>query len=775
MNWLLTSRRHARSLALAACTLIGLIGCGGGGGGGDPAPPPTAQAPIITAGPQDVAVQEGAPARFSVTATGTGLGYQWQVAGRPVADATGPTLTLPAVTRADDGATVAVTVSNTAGSVQASARLAVAPLPVAPVITTQPQSLSVVAGAAASFTVAATGSEPMSFQWFRNGTAIAGATMATHALPAAALADAGQFRVQVQNAAGQTTSEEATLTVQPAVSAPAITQQPQGAAVTTGGRLSLSVVAQGTDPLAYAWQKDGVLIAGATAATFAKEPVDPADAGTYRVTVSNAAGSVTSAAAVVTVAAAPQAPSIRTQPRNAQVNVGASVVFRVTADGTPPLTYQWRRNGVPVAGATGESFMLAPATLGDDAARFSVVVSGAAGQVTSADALLTVGHLGQVALGSTHSLALKLDGSVFSWGENANGQLGDGSTSDRNQPVTVQADPATPLAGIAAIAAGPGRSLALRRDGSVLAWGLNRGGLLADGTTDDQPLPVPVLAEAGGAPLSGVNAIAAGEVHSLALRQDGTLLAWGRNSLGQLGNPTTVERFPVPVLDDAARPVTGIVAISAGSNHSLALRADGTVLSWGLNLDGQLGDGTDLSSRGFAAPVTDASGRALTGIRAIAAGGDSSYALRADGTVLAWGANSLGQLGDGTFAFRKSPVTVVDAQGAPLAGIQSLSAGQSHVLALDADACVHSWGDNVGSQLGTSELIGGRNHSGAVEIATGARLCAVRSLGSARVHNIVISQSGGLLGWGTNSGRLGDGTNSRRQFPTAVLLPGTMF
>lgn len=779
MNWLPLSRRHARSLALAACTLFGLTGCGGGGGGdpGTPLPPePAILAPVITAGPQDVAVQEGAPARFSVTATGTDLGYQWQVAGQPVANASSPTLTLPAVTLADNGATVMVTVANTAGSVRASARLAVAPMPVAPTITTQPQSLTVVAGAAASFSVAATGSEPMSFQWFLNGTAIAGATAATHAIAAAGTADAGRYSVQVRNAAGQAASEEATLAVQPAAQAPAITQQPQNTAVTAGGRVSLSVVAQGTGPLAYAWQKDGVAIPGATEATFAKEPVDTADAGAYRVTVVNTAGSVTSAPAVVTVTAVPQAPTIRTQPQNVQVNAGASAVFRVTADGTPPLAYQWQRDGVPVAGATGESFTLAPATILDNAARLSVVVTGAAGQVTSADAMLTVRHLAQVAIGSTHTLALKADGSVFSWGDNAAGQLGDGTQGDREQPGTVQADAATPLAGIAALAAGPERSLALLRDGSVRAWGRNRRGVLGDGTTGNQSLPVPVLTEANGTALAGVVALATGNRHSLALRHNGTLLAWGENTDSQLGNPTANGPFPVTVVDDAARPVTGIVAISAGAFHSLALRTDGTVLSWGLNIDGQLGDGT-FNARGFAAPVTDAAGQALTGIRAIAAAADASYALRADGTVLSWGHNGFGQLGDGTNSRRTSPVVVVNAQGTPLSAIQSLSAGEAHVLALDADGCVHSWGDNTAFQLGTSEFIDSRSHSAAVEIAAGARLCNVRSLGSGSsgVHNIVIDQAGGLLAWGINNGRLGDGTNTARQFPTAVLLPGLMF
>jgi len=192
------------------------------------------------------------------------------------------------------------------------------------------------------------------------------------------------------------------------------------------------------------------------------------------------------------------------------------------------------------------------------------------------------------------------------------------------------------------IAGGGHHSLALRNDGTVWAWGRNNYGQLGDGTTTERHTPVQV------ANLTGVQAIAGGFSHSLALRSDGTVWAWGRNSKGQLGDGTTTNRTtPVQVLN-----LTGVQAIAGGFFHSLALKSDGTVWAWGYNHFGQLGDGTT-ANRTIPVQVAD-----LTGVQAIAAGSDHSLALRNDGTVWAWGWNYLGQLGDGTTANRSIPVQV---------------------------------------------------------------------------------------------------------------------
>ena len=184
---------------------------------------------------------------------------------------------------------------------------------------------------------------------------------------------------------------------------------------------------------------------------------------------------------------------------------------------------------------------------------------------------------GVIAGGYAHSLRLRSDGTVWAWGNNANGQLGDGSTTERHTPV-----PASGLAGVVAIAAGQLHSLALKSDGTVWAWGYNYYGQLGDGSTTDRWGPVPVSG------LAGVVAIAAGDWHSLALKSDGTVWAWGYNVAGELGDGSTTQRTaPVPVSG-----LTGMVAIGGGLYHSLALKSDGTVWAWGWNYFGQLGDGT---------------------------------------------------------------------------------------------------------------------------------------------------------------------------------------
>ncbi|MEU1626910.1 hypothetical protein ABZ746_16620 [Streptomyces sp. NPDC020096] len=323
-----------------------------------------------------------------------------------------------------------------------------------------------------------------------------------------------------------------------------------------------------------------------------------------------------------------------------------------------------------------------------------------------------------------HSLALREDGTVLAWGLNNFGQLGDGTTTNRNTPVPVcapgQTAPCTRfLTGVVAISAGGTFSLALREDGTVLAWGMNEQGQLGDGTADDRDTPVPVCAPGQTAPctrfLTGVHAISAGTFHSLALRKRGTVLAWGGNFFGQLGDGTnTVRRIPVPVCAPGqtapcSRFLTGVHAISAGNLHSLALRKHGTVLAWGLNNSGQLGDGTTtdrstpvpVCAPGQTAPCT----RFVTGVHAISAGGLHSLALRKRGTVLAWGLNNSGQLGDGTTTNRNTPVRVcAPGQAHPctrfLTHAHAISAGSNQSLALRKRGTALAWGGNAHGQLG---------------------------------------------------------------------------
>jgi hypothetical protein len=347
-------------------------------------------APSITTQPVSVSVTAGQSVSFSVAAGGSApLRYQWRKNAVDFAGATGASWTF-AASAEDNGTKIDVVVSNTAGSVTSDpADLSVTPAIKAPAITAQPQSLTVSEGAAASFTVVASGTAPLTYQWQRAGKNVSGGTSDTYAIGAAALTDTGaSFTVTVSNAAGSVTSAPATLTVNAVIVAPSITTQPKAVTVTAGQSASFSVAASGTGPLKYQWRKNGTAIAGATAATESFVTVEADSGATIDVIVSNAAGSVTSQAVVLTVSSAVVPPSISTQPASQSVAVGQSATFSVVAAGTA-LSYQWRRGGTAIASATQASYTLTVAA-GDAGASFDVVVSNSAGTVTSAAATLTI-------------------------------------------------------------------------------------------------------------------------------------------------------------------------------------------------------------------------------------------------------------------------------------------------------------------------------------------------------------------------------------------------
>jgi alpha-tubulin suppressor-like RCC1 family protein len=314
-----------------------------------------------------------------------------------------------------------------------------------------------------------------------------------------------------------------------------------------------------------------------------------------------------------------------------------------------------------------------------------------------------------VAAGQTHSLALRSDGTLWSWGSNVVGQLGDGTTTSRSTPAMVPGF----MKAVVAIAQGPAanHSLALLADGTVWSWGVNDEGQLGSlSGTDTCPVgsgqcrTSPAIVPG----IPTVKAVAAGGAHSIALGSDGTVWAWGDNSLGESGGTAcalTILCQPVQVPG-----LSTIVAIAAGRDFSLALKSDGTVWAWGSNYDGRLGAHTSqLCVDGFPCSATPlevlgpgGTNLPMSGITMIAAGAGHSLALRGDGTVLAWGSNAEGQLGDGTNTGGMNARCV----GAPscsgaglLSGVTNIAGGASYSLALMVDGSVWSWGLNVDGEL----------------------------------------------------------------------------
>ncbi|WP_028192821.1 Ig-like domain repeat protein [Salinispora pacifica] len=314
-----------------------------------------------------------------------------------------------------------------------------------------------------------------------------------------------------------------------------------------------------------------------------------------------------------------------------------------------------------------------------------------------------------IAAGNGHSLALTSDGAVLAWGENISGELGDGTTDNRNTPVAVNLPPSTT---ITAIAAGHNHSLALTSDGVVLAWGYNFFSQLGDGTTTNRNTPVEVDLPTG----TTVTSIAAGAVHSLAITTAGTALAWGGNYAGQLGDGTTDNRN-TPVEVDLPTGTT-VTSIAAGGVHSLAATSTGTAFAWGSNNYGELGDGTN-TDRLVPVAVNLPPNTTVTTIAA--GGGVHSLAMTSTGSALAWGYNYYGQLGDGTTTNRNTPVEVDLPTGTTLT---TIAAGGGHSLAMTSTGAALAWGGNYAGQLGD----GTTNQSNTpvkVNLPTGAAIATI--------------------------------------------------
>ncbi|KAK3604767.1 hypothetical protein CHS0354_000425 [Potamilus streckersoni] len=335
----------------------------------------------------------------------------------------------------------------------------------------------------------------------------------------------------------------------------------------------------------------------------------------------------------------------------------------------------------------------------------------------------------KISAGINHSLALKSNGELWAWGSNFSGQLGDGTTTNRNSPVKIGE-------GYSQISAGAYHNLALKSNGELWAWGWNVYGQLGDGTTTSRNSPIKIG--------EGYSQISAGAYHSLALKSNGELWTWGFNGQGQLGDGTIIEKHSPTKIGD------GYSQISAGSDHSLALKSNGELWAWGFNYDGQLGDGTT-TSRNSPVKIGD-------GYSQIAAGHNHSLAFKINGVhsgeIWAWGDNGHGQVGDGTTDRRNSPVEVGS-------WMQQIFAGGYHSFSLKSSGELWAWGMNYYGQLGdgtttdrTSPKIVGDGYS---QISAGL------------YHTFALKSNGELWAWGKNDyGQLGDGTTTQRNSPVKI-------
>lgn len=326
-----------------------------------------------------------------------------------------------------------------------------------------------------------------------------------------------------------------------------------------------------------------------------------------------------------------------------QVAAGGTHTAAVTKDGD---LYMWGRNYYGQLGVYSNADSKIPI------------------KVNNSSSTLPEKSVKYIALGYYHSAAITKDGSLYMWGYNRSGQLGDGTTTDRYTPVKI-------MDNVASVSLGGSHSAAVTKDGSLYMWGDNGNGRLGDGTTTDRYTPVKIM--------DNVASVSLGSSHSAAITKDGSLYMWGYNYYGQLGDGTTTDRYtPVKIMDNVA-------SVSLGGNHSAAITKDSNLYMWGGNGSGQLGDGTtDNKARPH---------RVASNVQSVKLGYSHTTVISKDGGLYTWGYNYYGQLGNGTTTDSSNPIKIMN-DAIDCAG------GDDHTIVLKKDGTVYTWGDNYHGQLG---------------------------------------------------------------------------
>jgi len=384
-----------------------------------------------------------------------------------------------------------------------------------------------------------------------------------------------------------------------------------------------------------------------------------------------------------------------------------------------------------------------------------------------------------------HSVAFKSD-SLYAWGANTYGQLGNGDNTGANQYTPIQIPPSATFtnANVVGVSAGATHTLAFKNDlnKTVWAWGNNGFGQVGNNSTVISWTPVQVVIDTNnpGTPLTGITAVSAGWGHSLALDGSNHVWAWGDNTFGELGVAlTTLSRyFAAEVNNQLSTPLSNIIRIAAGGAHNLALDSSGEVWSWGNNDSGQLGYSSANQAAKSPIPnlVTNVDTSALSHVVAIAAGGAHSLFILNDGTVWACGHNLFGQLGQGGVDTTDRKLGVVQVTGLPTgAGFTpiAVAAGRDHSLVLMDGGSVWAWGYNYSVGNGVVPAADAAVTTPVqVLISAGTPLSGITKIVAIGDHSLALNgTTGQLWAWGVNSyGQLGQGGSdtTNRYFATPV-------
>lgn len=365
-------------------------------------------------------------------------------------------------------------------------------------------------------------------------------------------------------------------------------------------------------------------------------------------------------------------------------------------------------------------------TVSDRAQSVVLTLSGQGGSDKPFDGTNS-GEIRQISLGGDHSAAVMKDGSLYTWGKNNYGQLGDKTVDNSVIPIKISD---SNIAGylkdnsVAKAALGEYHSAAITKEGSLYVWGYNSDGQIGNGTTVNRNIPIKVM--------DNIEKVSLGRKHSAAITKDGSLFVWGDNYNGQVGDGTSTDRnIPVKIMDN-------VEEVSLGGDTSALVTKDGKLYVWGSNTYGQLGDGTEVKERHYPVKIMD-------NVDEVSLGNDNSAVVTKDGKLYVWGSNTYGQLGDGTKELRRRPVMIAQ-------NIAHVSLGIYYSAAITRDGGLYIWGGQYGS---TPVKI----MDNVVQVALGY------------YHNATVTKEGSLYIWGSNTcGQLGDGTTTGKSNPTQIQI-----
>ncbi len=791
----------------------------------------TPKAPKVVKQPLATSVEEGQPASFEASASGVPApSVQWEVSTNggatyaAIEGASADQLTIASATTAENGEKVRAVFTNASG--KASTAAVVLTVHKAPVVSRQPveavveEGQSAVFEAAASAFPAASVASEVSSDGGASWGLVPGGTSPVLSVASAKTAYNGRlYRATFKNVAGRATTEAAALVVR---KAPAIVKQPLAATVEEGQSATFEATASGFPAPSVQWQLSSDAgaswnaVEGATSNQLTVPATSTSQSGEqFRAVFTNAAGVLTSAAAVLSVQ---RVPSVTQQPASQTVEEGQSVSFEAAASGFPAPSVQWEvsSNGgstyAPLAGATSVTFTIAAAKTSESARVYRAVFKNAAGSATSSPATLTVRRApsltrqpASVSVNEGLPATFEATASGFpapsvQWQLSADGgatwsaiegasaakltiasatvsesgrefravftnAAGEAVSSPATltvhappviteQPLSTTVEVAHSVSFTATATGVPTPSVQWERSTNAgTSWTP-----IAGATSEALTISAAAVSENGNE-LRAVFTNSAGTATSAAATltvatNHYSAVAWGDNLSRQLGDgvPNGLSSLPVSVSN-----LKFVAAVAAGGRHSLAVLANSTVVAWGSNEYGQLGDGT-ITMRSVPVAV-----KGLTGVKAIAAGANHSLALLTNGTVMAWGNNEYGQLGNGTFAESGIPVPVKG-----LTGVKAISAGANHNLALLANGTVMAWGNNEDGQLGTGNL----KTSDVPVLVKG--LSGVAAVSAGGESSFALLTKGTVEAWGSNEqGQLGSSTGEEVLSAVAACRAGS--